>query len=95
MGAGADWSDVNRQISPEGKQRSCSEITAWSSAKLQYCPAARGECWSAADSGARREAYSVGDVNARRWGMSADLPSGAAAGCRSGGAWSSDGAVNC
>ena len=27
-------------------------------------------------------------------GRSADLPSGAAAGCSSGGAWSSDGAVN-
>ena len=54
----------------------------------------RGECWSVAASGGGRETYSAGDVNARRWGMSADLPSGAAAGFSSGGAWSSDGAVN-
>ena len=31
----------------------------------------------------------------RQWGRSVDLPSGAAAGCSGGGAWSSDGAVNC
>ena len=36
----------------------------------------------------------AGNVNVRRWGMSADLPCGAAAGCSSGGAWSSDSAVN-
>ena len=52
-----------------------------------------GECWSVAASGGGREAYS--DVNARRWGKSADLSSGAAAGCSSGGAWNSDGAENC
>ena len=53
----------------------------------------RGECWSVAASGGGRNGYSAGDVNVRRWGMGADLPSGAAAGCSSGGAWSSDGAV--
>ena len=58
----------------------------------------RGECWSVATSGGGREAYSADDVNVRRWGMSADLPSGAAAGCsvvtERGVPSSSDGAVN-
>ena len=53
----------------------------------------RDECWSVAASGGGREGYSAGDVNVRQWGSSADLPSGAS--CSSGGAWSSDGAVNC
>ena len=52
----------------------------------------RGEWWSVAASGGGREAYS--DATARRWGMSADLPSGAAAGRSSVGAWGSDGALN-
>ena len=46
----------------------------------------RGEWWSVAASGG---------VNARRWGMRADLPSGAAAGCSNVGAWTSEGAVKC
>ena len=54
----------------------------------------RGEWWSVAAFGSGREAYSAGEVNVRRWGMSADLSSGAVAGCSSGGTWSSDGAVN-
>ena len=37
----------------------------WSSAKER--------CWSAAASGSGRKAYSAGNVNVRRWGMSADL----------------------
>ena len=46
----------------------------------------RGEWWSVAASGG---------VNTRRWGMRADLPSGAAAGCSNVGAWTSEGAVKC
>ena len=53
-----------------------------------------GECWSVATSDGRRETYSTGNVNVSRWGVSADLPSGAAAGCSSVGVWSSDDAVN-
>ena len=53
----------------------------------------RDECWSVAASGGGREGYSAGDVNVRHWGISVDLPSGAS--CSSGGARSSDGAVNC
>ena len=55
----------------------------------------RGECWTVPAPGGGREAYSAGNANVRRWGMSADLPSGAAAGCSRGGAWSSEDAVNC
>ena len=37
----------------------------------------RGECWSVAASGGGRKAYSAGNINVRRWGMSAYLSSGA------------------
>ena len=78
MGAGADSSGgrpaelLKSPVSGRGVAPSCDVLPPGRGVARK-----RGECWSVAASGGGREAYTANGVNVRRWGMSADLPSGA------------------